>query len=219
LGALCNFSPRAQNTLILFGRKFRLRESALIICIVGCLLVVFPLVRIAVIHQQEPPEHAGRLISQDNTDLPTGGEQSVALQQNGTDEQGEGQGSQASETFPLTGKWTITNTVLETSYKPYQNLRLGFQLLIHQHGYEFIGEGEKHSENGKNIPGAARRPIRITGSIADGSVIDARFQEEGPDQQVQGRFTLIIRNRNHLSGTFVATAAKARGVSQWIRAE
>jgi hypothetical protein len=96
---------------------------------------------------------------------------------------------------------------------------LGFQLVIHQHGDAFTGEGEKHRENGKNIPGAARRPISITGTIADGSAIEATFREEGLARQSQGRFTLTIRNRNHLSGTFVATAAGARGVSQWMRVE
>jgi hypothetical protein len=185
----------------------------------GCLLVVFPLVRFAVMHQLETSEHQERAIFPDNTDLPPGGGQSVALQQNGASEDSESQGAQATAPFPLTGKWTITNTVLETSYKPYQNLRLGFQLSIHQHGHGFTGEGEKHRENGKNIPGSARRPIRITGTIAESSLIDATFQEEGLDRQIQGRFTLTIRNRNHLSGTFVATAARARGVSQWVRTE
>jgi hypothetical protein len=219
LSAYFNLSPRAKNTLILFDREFRVRESALMVCLVGCLLVVFPLVRIAVMHQQETPEHEGRPISQGTTDLPTEEGQSVARQQNGTDAHSESQGSQATEPFSLTGRWTITNTVLETSYKPYQNVRLGFQLLIHQHGDEFTGNGEKYRENGQKIPGSARRPISITGTIADGSVIDATFQEEGLARQIQGRFTLTMRNRNHLSGTFVATAAKARGVSQWIRAE
>ena len=215
--ACFNLSPRAKKTLILFDHEFRLREPALVVCLVGWLLVAFPLVRFAVMHQPETPE--GRLVSQDNAELPTGGGQSVALQQHGTPETSESQGSQAPEPFPLTGKWTITNTVLETSYKPYQNLRLGFQLVIRQHGHRFTGEGEKYSENGQNIRASARRPISITGTIADGAVIDATFQEEGRSRQIQGRFTLTMRNRNHLGGTFVATAAGARGVSQWIRAE
>jgi hypothetical protein len=109
--------------------------------------------------------------------------------------------------------------MVETSYKPYQNLQLGFHLVIHQHGDRFIGEGVKDRENGQRISGAARRPIRVTGTIVNGAVINATFQEESRSRTIQGKFTLTVRDRNHLRGTFVATAAGARGVSHWIRAD
>jgi hypothetical protein len=210
-------SPRAKQTLILFGRECRLKESALVVCLIGCLSVGVPLARFALMPQPETP--GGGLVSQDTAELPAEGGRSGALQPHGTGETSESQGSQASEPSPLTGKWTITNTVLETSYKPYQNLRLGFHLVVHQDGSRFTGEGAKDSENGQTIRGSARRPIRVTGTIADGSVIDATFQEEGRSRPIQGRFTLTMRNRNHLRGTFAATAAGARGVSQWIRVD
>jgi hypothetical protein len=208
-------SPRANTMLILFGHACRLKALALVVGLVGCLLVGLPLARFAVMPQPAPP--APRLVAQDDPALPTGEGPSLALQPHHTPETSEGQGSQAPEPFPLTGQWTITNTVLETSYKPYHQLRLGFHLVIQQHGDRFTGEGTKESENGQTIRGSARRPIRVTGTVADGAVIDATFQEDGRSRPIEGRFTLTMRNRNHLRGTFVATAAGARGVSHWIR--
>jgi hypothetical protein len=222
VGSLMGFagfttSPRANTTFILFGYECRLKESVLVICLIGCLLVGIPLARFARMAQPERLE--GRFVSQEHTEIPIGGRQSGALQPQETYETSESQGTNAPEPFPLTGKWTITNTVVETSYRPYQHLRLGFQLVIHQYGDQFTGEGAKESENGQTIRGSARRPIRVTGTIADGAVIDATFQEDGRSGPIEGKFTLTMRNRNYLRGTFVATAAGARGVSHWIRAD
>jgi hypothetical protein len=122
------------------------------------------------------------------------------------------------EPFNLTGEWTITNTVLETSYQPYRHLRLGFRLVVRHEGPAFTGAGEKYLENGRQIPVAARSPIRIQGKVATGSVLEVMFQEEGRVRRVQGQFRLTMQDRQHLTGTFVSTAANARGTSQWIRA-
>jgi hypothetical protein len=148
-----------------------------------------PLLRFAVMAQPETP--GGGLASQDNAELPTGEGRPGALQQHGTPETSERQRSQSPEPFLLTGKWTITNTVVDTSYKPYQNLQLGFHLVIHQHGERFTGEGAKESENGHRISGAARRPIRVTGTIVNGAVIDATFQEESRSRTIQ---TLLVNS-------------------------
>jgi hypothetical protein len=118
----------------------------------------------------------------------------------------------------LTGEWTITNTIVETSYAPYRGLRLGFRLVVQHHGPAFNGTGEKYLENSRPIPVAARRPMRIQGRVAEGSVIEVTFQEEGHSRKSEGRFRLTMQDRQHLTGTFVSTAANARGTSQWIRA-
>jgi hypothetical protein len=117
----------------------------------------------------------------------------------------------------LTGEWTILNTIVETSYPPFQQLQLGFRLHIQQDGQAFHGVGEKQRENGLPIPMAARRPIRIWGTITNGTVISATFQEEGSARSITGSFRLHRQDRHRLTGTFVSTAAKARGPSQWIR--
>jgi hypothetical protein len=117
----------------------------------------------------------------------------------------------------LTGEWTILNTIVETSYPPFQQLQLGFRLHIQQDGQAFHGVGEKQRENGQPIPRAARRPIRLRGTITHGTVISATFQEEGSARSITGSFRLHRQDRHRLTGTFVSTAAKARGLSQWIR--
>jgi hypothetical protein len=121
------------------------------------------------------------------------------------------------EPVNLTGEWTILNTIVETSYPPFQQLRLGFRLTIQQDGQAFHGVGEKQRENGQLIPVSARRPLRIQGTIADGAVIVATFQEEGMSRLITGHFRLHLQDRNRLTGTFVSTAAKAKGPSQWLR--
>jgi hypothetical protein len=117
----------------------------------------------------------------------------------------------------LTGEWTITNTVVETSYAAYHDLRLGFRLVVQHHGPAFTGTGEKYLENGRKIPVAARRPIRIQGRVAEGAVIEATFEEDGYSRRIQGHFQLTMIDPQHLTGTFVSTAANARGTSQWSR--
>jgi hypothetical protein len=121
------------------------------------------------------------------------------------------------ESVNLTGEWTILNTIVETSYPPFQQLQLGFRLHIQQDGQAFHGVGEKQRENGQPIPRAARRPIRLRGTITHGTVISATFQEEGSARSITGSFRLHRQDRHRLTGTFVSTAAKARELSQWIR--
>lgn len=121
------------------------------------------------------------------------------------------------EPVNLTGEWTILNTIVETSYPPFQQLHLGFRVTVRQDGQAFQGVGEKQRENGRLIPVSARRPLRLQGTIAEGAVIAATFQEEGASRLITGHFRLRRQDRHRLTGTFVSTAAQARGPSQWIR--
>jgi hypothetical protein len=118
----------------------------------------------------------------------------------------------------LTGAWTVTNTVLETSYPSYRNLRLEFRVVVRHEGSAFTGAGEKYLENGRPIPVAARSPIRVQGRVTTGAVLEVTFQEDGRARPIQGRFRLTMQDRHHLAGTFVSTAANASGASQWLRA-
>jgi SmpA / OmlA family len=121
------------------------------------------------------------------------------------------------EPLDLTGEWTILNTVVETSYPAFQQLQVGFHLTIQHEGQVFHGVGEKQRENGQPIPRSARRPLRIQGMVVEGGVISATFQEEGWSRPSTGHFRLRLQDRSRLTGTFVSTAAKAKGSSQWIR--
>jgi hypothetical protein len=121
------------------------------------------------------------------------------------------------ESVNLTGEWTILNTIVETSYPLFQQLQLGFRLTIQQEGQAFHGVGEKQRENGKPIPTAGRRPIRLWGTVTHGTAVTATFEEEGFSRPITGHFRLHLQGRNRLTGTFDSTAARARGPSQWLR--
>lgn len=118
----------------------------------------------------------------------------------------------AMDQHDLTGKWTIVNTVQNTSYGSYKNLQIGFDLSIKQDGNGFTGEGRKVSENGRALPANSRTPIHVKGSI-EGDRIEANFFEDGTLRKTNGRFVWTIDEQGGLNGTFVSTAARASGKS------
>ena len=112
----------------------------------------------------------------------------------------------------LTGKWTVVNTVQKTSYRSFQDLKIGFDLSISQNGNSFTGKGQKVSENGRSLPADSRTPIEVKGSIK-GNRVEATFSEEGTQRKTNGRFVWEIENTGELNGTFFSNAANARGKS------
>ena len=113
----------------------------------------------------------------------------------------------------LTGNWKVTNTVEQTSYDAYKNMEIGFNVSINQAGKDFTGKGEKISENGRSLPRNGRTPISVKGTI-DGDKVEATFSENGAMRTTNGRFVWRIdKTTGGLTGTFVSTAAGARGRS------
>lgn len=113
----------------------------------------------------------------------------------------------------LTGNWKVTNTVDQTSYAAYKNMEIGFTVSINQAGKDFTGKGEKISENGRSLPRNGRTPISVKGTI-DGDKVEATFSENGAMRTTNGRFVWRInKSTGGLTGTFVSTAAGARGRS------
>ena len=113
----------------------------------------------------------------------------------------------------LTGEWQVINTVQQTAYKSFDNLKVGFRLRINQRGKEFTGRGEKFSENGQTLAAANRTPIHMTGSI-DGDKVVATFVEDGNMRRTNGRFIWKLQHGGgQLAGTFVSTAANSSGRS------
>ena len=113
----------------------------------------------------------------------------------------------------LNGNWQVINTVEQTSYEPYRNMEIGFTVAINQAGRDFTGTGEKISENGRTLPAAGRTPISVKGTI-DGDQIHATFSENGATRKTNGHFVWKIdTGSGGLTGTFVSTAARARGKS------
>ena len=112
----------------------------------------------------------------------------------------------------LTGKWNVVNTVSKTSYSSFNNMEIGFDLSIEQHGKGFTGTGQKVSENGRRLPAGSRTPIQLKGSI-NGDVVEASFFEQGTARKTNGRFVWRINKAGALTGTFNSTAARTSGKS------
>ena len=117
----------------------------------------------------------------------------------------------------LTGKWNVVNTVHTTSYRSFQDMRIGFAVSINQNGKTFTAQGQKISENGRTLPAGDRTPIQLNGVIK-GDRIEATFSEQGPARKTSGRFVWKIdRAGGLLTGTFASTAARASGKSTATR--
>jgi hypothetical protein len=113
----------------------------------------------------------------------------------------------------LSGEWTMVNTIERTSYPAYTNLRVGYHLVITQTGSEFTADGEKVSENGRQMADYERTPIHITGSVDQNSA-SATFVEEGLRRKTSGRFAwTLTTDGNQLRGTFSSSAAQSSGPS------
>ena len=113
----------------------------------------------------------------------------------------------------LSGNWNVVNTVEQTSYNAYKNMKIGFNVSIDQAGKDFTGKGEKISENGQSLPAAGRTPIVVKGTI-DGDKVDATFSESGAVRKTSGRFAWRIdKASGGLTGRFVSSAARTRGRS------
>lgn len=113
----------------------------------------------------------------------------------------------------LSGNWKVVNTVEQTSFEAYRNMEIGFTVSINQAGKDFTGTGEKISENGRSLPSDGRTPIVVKGTI-NGDRVEATFSENGAARKTNGRFVWRIdKGSGGLTGTFVSSAARARGKS------
>ena len=113
----------------------------------------------------------------------------------------------------LTGKWNVVNSVQKTSYRSFENLKIGFELSISQSGKTFTGTGQKVSENGRSLPANSRTPIQVKGAI-NGDRVEATFFEDGTARKTNGRFVWRLDKAGAgLNGIFVSTAARSSGAS------
>ena len=113
----------------------------------------------------------------------------------------------------LTGEWRVVNTVEKTNYKSFDNMEVGFHLVISQTGKDFTAKGEKFSENGQTLSAANRTPIQLTGTISGDKVV-ATFVEDGRTRRTNGRFVWRVQSDgDRLAGTFVSSAANSSGRS------
>jgi hypothetical protein len=117
----------------------------------------------------------------------------------------------------LGGRWELTHQVESSSYRPYQGMRLGYQVTLFQEGDRVYGQGRKVSENGVELPEGQRTPIDVAGRIEDGQVV-LYFTEIGASRTSRGtiRWRLAPADGN-LEGRFATDAANSSGVSHGRR--
>jgi len=112
--------------------------------------------------------------------------------------------------FDLTGQWSFTNTIDSTSFRPYQGLRLGYDVFLQQNGSNLSGTGEKRCENGVE---QEHTPVKLKGSIS-GTTVKVDFTEEGAKRPSTGTYNWTYeKSSGRLKGAFISTAAEAQGSS------
>jgi hypothetical protein len=110
------------------------------------------------------------------------------------------------------GTWELSNEIDSASYAPYRGLRLGYRLQLQQAGRRISGQGEKWTENGRQIPPANRTPISVAGTI-EGRHVALTFRERGSRRSSGGRFELELVDDAVLRGNFESDVARAHGRS------
>src|SRR5262249_41375836 len=87
----------------------------------------------------------------------------------------------------IAGEWNLVNTIEQTAYPAYTNLKMGYHLVINQNGKQFTGEGEKVAENDAPMDSSQRTPIHVKGAVT-GDTVTATFVEEGLRRTTDGNF-------------------------------
>jgi hypothetical protein len=120
----------------------------------------------------------------------------------------------------LSGGWNAKLKIIESSYGPYNNLTLYYEIHLLQKGYELSGTGEKVKEvNNKNELLEYERNKRVTIEL-DGyyehnyfkkSNVYLNIIEKGRKRESRSTYTLNIESGEKLKGTFDSTAADSKG--------
>jgi hypothetical protein len=118
--------------------------------------------------------------------------------------------SETNDPADLSGAWLVTNRVDSTSYRAFQNLRIGYRLRLTQRGNRIVGEGRKWVEDGQALPQSRRTPIAVEGTL-DGRWLELRFVESGARRASAGAFVMLVVDERTLQGTFTSNAANSSG--------
>jgi serine/threonine-protein kinase len=128
----------------------------------------------------------------------------------------EPRGPSAAEPVQVGGRWEVTHHVEATSYEPFQDMLLGYELTLVQDGSRVYGQGRKVSENGVLLPRGQRTPIEVAGRIENGQVI-LNFTETGGSRTSRGTIRWRLAQGDDLQGNFASDAANSRGASSGRR--
>ena len=118
---------------------------------------------------------------------------------------------------PLGGRWELTHHVEATSYEPFLDMVLGYEITLVQEGNRLHGRGRKVSENGVLLPRAQRTPIDVAGRIENGEVV-LNFTETGASRTSHGTIRWRLTSADGaFEGRFASDAAHSRGPSSGRR--
>jgi len=120
----------------------------------------------------------------------------------------------------LTGEWKTSTKVEKTSYNPFKDLTVEYKIHLIQKGYELSGSGEKVKDikaDGTQTVFLRENRVNI---VIDGfferkyfgkSKVYLNIEEEGRKRDTRATYTLTLKDHDTLEGTFISTAADARG--------
>ena len=127
----------------------------------------------------------------------------------------------------LSGLWQFEITYQNTSYSPFQDLRVTYQAVLVQNELRIGGSGDKFSEKlpdsvtPEEYEQGARIPITITGyierKIFGKDTIFLSIMEEGANRDSSAFHELKQEDGEPLIGTFYTTIANSSGPVAWIR--
>jgi hypothetical protein len=111
----------------------------------------------------------------------------------------------------LAGRWKLTFTNVESSYKAYIGETHTQSVSFSQNGCEITGDGEKCEYNWVTLPSTQRRTIEYKGSVED-DCLKAAYKLHGRDRISTGNIEVTISDDERtLVGKFSGTAADTRG--------
>lgn len=112
--------------------------------------------------------------------------------------------------YDLSGEWTLDLKIELTSYRPYQNLEVGYKVYLDQVGLTVSGKGEKWWVDGEEIPFSQHDLIEMNGMIS-GESLPLSFSLRGSNRETVGIFRLKVDGGQKLVGSFSTTGADSRG--------
>ena len=129
----------------------------------------------------------------------------------------EDRGTAAAEPGQIGGRWELTHHVEATSYAPFQDMLLGYEVTLVQEGNRVYGQGRKVSENGVLLPRTQRTPIEVAGRIERGQVV-LNFTEIGGSRTSRGTIRWRVNpGDDDVQGRFTSDAADSSGASSGRR--
>ena len=126
----------------------------------------------------------------------------------------------------LTGEWKLEIIVVESSYNPYKNLVIVYNIHLLQKGYDLNGTGEKVEEidkTGKSFVYDNNKRIvtRMDGfyerKFLRSSKVFLNVVEIGLERETRATYILEFEDRKNLKGAFTWTAANKKGSARLTR--